>query len=76
MKCARKVQFSSFVPIKGINKKLFILSRLNAFRTVVCILMFRVKGPYSALGHCTSINVHQTLMDTNESKIWSSGVYI
>ena len=33
---------------------------------VVCILMFRVKGP--ALGHCTrikfSIYVHQTLMDT------------
>ena len=35
---------------------------------VVCILMFRVKGPYLSFGHCTrikfSIYVHQTLMDT------------
>ena len=42
MKCARKVQFSSFVPIKGINKKLFILSRLNAFRT--CSVHFNVQS--------------------------------
>ena len=35
---------------------------------VVCILMFRVKGPYLSFGRCArikfSIYVHQTLMDT------------
>ena len=42
--------YLSFVPIKGINKTLFILSRLNDFMTCSVHLMFRVKGPYLSFG--------------------------
>ena len=42
--------------MKGINKKLFILSRLNAFRT--CSVHFNVQRVHiSALGHCMRIKV-------------------